>query len=391
MRIGIVVPTFPTGVTSSELWLAHGLAGRGHEVTVFSSDRAAARDRAWATGAGPPTPPDFPFRVQRISSLPLAYAEASVPLRVSEILGSRPDVCLLQEDYPPLSQFVAHVAHSSGIPYLLTCERYDDLDRGIPWLAVRAFERTTLPRLWRFSAALTFHSRASMRFFAARGVPPGRTHFIPSCTNSQLFRPGEGPSPPAVEALWSQGARRIRVLTVARLHPAKGLDTLARAISLARRSLPSLEAMVHGRGPDEPRLRATIASLRVGDALSIDRSSFPLADLPALYRSADLYVQPSRREPFGMAALEAMACGLPVIASATGGLADLVEDGTNGLLVPPSDAEGLGAAIARLAGDDELRRRMGRASRQRAESLFELSTVARAYEDLILRAPSSTN
>ncbi|MFI5414510.1 MAG: glycosyltransferase family 4 protein [Candidatus Lutacidiplasmatales archaeon] len=391
MRIGIVVPTFPTGVTSSEVWLAHGLAGRGHEVTVFSSDRAATRDRAWGRGDGSPPPSNFPFRVQRISSLPLAYAEASVPIRVSEVLGSHPDVCLLQEDYPPLSQFVAHAAHSDGIPYILTCERYDDLDRGIPWLAVRAFERTTLPRLWRFSAALTFHSRASMRFFAARGVPRGRIHYIPSCTNSQLFRPSGGPSPPAVEALWSTGARRTRVLTVARLHPAKGLDTLARAISLARRAAPSIEGLIHGRGPDEPRLRATIASIRVGQDLSLDPSSFSLADLPELYRSADMYVQPSRREPFGMAALEAMACGLPVIASATGGLADLVEDGTNGLLVPPGDAEALGAAISRLAEDVELRRRMGRASRERAESLFEMSTVSRAYEDLILRTQSSTS
>ncbi|HKV90694.1 MAG TPA: glycosyltransferase family 4 protein [Thermoplasmata archaeon] len=386
MRIGIVVPTFPTGVTSSELWLAYGLARRGHEVVVFATGRTATRDRAWARAPGAPAELELPFRIRRISSLSLGYAEGTIPLRLSEVLGETLDVCLLQEDYPPLCQLVGRAARRSGVPYIVTCERYGDLEPGFPRAVMAVMERTTLPRLWRDSAALTFHSRASQNFFLGKGAPRSSMHFVPSCTKCDMFTPGDGATVPEVETLWPTDSSIVRVLTVARLHPAKGLDILAEAFARARAAAPGLRALIHGRGPAERTLREAIARLGLAEVVSLDRSSFALPTLPSLYRSADIYVQPSRAEPFGMAALEAMACGLPVIASATGGLADLVEDGGNGILVPPGDPAALGLAIARLAADPDLRRRMGDASRARAASSFELATVAQAYEDLMRSA-----
>lgn len=384
MRIGIVVPTFPTQVTSSELWLAQGLGELGHDVIVFSSGREGARkDRGWSSGISPDPTHATKFRVREISTFAIGYSEASVPTRLSQIFSERPEVLLLQEDYPPLSQIVAGAARRRHIPYLVTSERYSDHG---PWLVrvtVRALDRSILPRLWRHSAALTVHSQAARQFFLERKAPVDRLHYIPSCTDVDLFLPGPRVGGPSVEALWPDRGRDVRLLTVARWHPAKGLDTLADAVQLLRSKSVGLVSLLHGRGPMEARLRSIVAERNLSQSLLLDRSSVDLSELPGLYRSADIYVQPSLTEPFGMAALEAMACGVPVIASATGGLSDLVENEVSGLLVPPGNPGALAAAIQRLIADPELRHRMGLASRARAMATFEMGEVARAFDGLL--------
>jgi glycosyltransferase involved in cell wall biosynthesis len=94
----------------------------------------------------------------------------------------------------------------------------------------------------------------------------------------------------------------------------------------------------------------------------------PRHELSAYYERAGVVACPSRREGYGVAAREAMACGRPVVASAVGGLLDAVDDGVTGLLVPPGDVPALRGALARLLGDSELRGRLGAAARHYVES-----------------------
>jgi glycosyltransferase involved in cell wall biosynthesis len=384
VRIGIVVPTFPTSVTSSEMWLAQGLGELGHDVVVICSGRRGSRDRGWRSEAPPELEGGRKYRIRRFATVPLGYSEASLPLHPSEIYSERPEVWLLQEDYPPLSQIVARHARRTGVPYLLTSERYNDYGPLPARLAMRAFGRWLLPKVWRGSAALTFHSRASLRFLAGLGAPSDRLHFIPASTNARFFTPGAGKGLPVVDALWPGDRSRLRLLTVARLHPAKGLDTLLRAVSRVRNAEPGVASViVHGRSAVESSLPVLIGELKLTGTLSLCPAPVTFAEVPALYRSADIYVQPSLVEPFGMATLEAMACGLPVVASATGGLADLVEDGANGFLVPPGDPEALASALLRLCVDPDLRARMGRASRVRAETTFGMGSVAKSFDGLL--------
>jgi glycosyltransferase involved in cell wall biosynthesis len=105
--------------------------------------------------------------------------------------------------------------------------------------------------------------------------------------------------------------------------------------------------------------------------------------------AADVLVAPSLSEGFGLVALEAMAMERPCVASRTGGLAEIIEDGASGLLVPPADAQALAAAILRLARDPELRVRMGRRGRAIAESRFDIRDTARRfgalYADVVAR------
>jgi starch synthase len=106
----------------------------------------------------------------------------------------------------------------------------------------------------------------------------------------------------------------------------------------------------------------------------------------ALYSSARLFVCPSRYEPFGIINLEAMACGAPVVASATGGIKEVINSGVNGLLVPPGDVTALADAIEHLLTDEQLRLKFIEAGRRRVEQEFSWHRIAQKtyqlYEEL---------
>jgi glycosyltransferase involved in cell wall biosynthesis len=155
------------------------------------------------------------------------------------------------------------------------------------------------------------------------------------------------------------------VLYAGRLSPEKGVLELVEA---AR----GLNLVVAGDGP----LRA-----QVPEALGF----VPPEELARLYARAAVVACPSHREGFGVACLEAMAHGRPVVASAVGGLLDLVVDGETGVHVPPGDVPALRAALERLLGDRELRRRMGEAGRRRAAERFSWDAVTRQTVELYAR------
>jgi len=106
------------------------------------------------------------------------------------------------------------------------------------------------------------------------------------------------------------------------------------------------------------------------------------SDIPDLLRAADVFVFPSRWEGNPLSVMEAMAAGLPVVATAVGGVPELVEDGVSGILVPNEDLEGLTAAMLRMVQHPDLREQMGRAARCRAVERFDIQQTVRAYEAL---------
>jgi glycosyltransferase involved in cell wall biosynthesis len=165
----------------------------------------------------------------------------------------------------------------------------------------------------------------------------------------------------------AEPAEPPEVLFVGRLSPEKGILELVQAAQ-------EMKLTVAGDGP----LRAAVPG-----ALGF----VPHHELPPLYERAAVVAVPSHREGFGVACAEAMAAGRPVVASAVGGLLDLVADGETGLLVPPRDVTALRAALERLLGDAELRRRMGAAGRERIREHFTWPAVTdltiAAYEDAL--------
>ena len=158
-----------------------------------------------------------------------------------------------------------------------------------------------------------------------------------------------------------------RLAIVGRLIPIKGHAELFRAVAAVRDDVPGLRLEVAGDGPLEAELRGQAERLGLDDCVSFLGRVSPVA--PVFERN-DVVVVPSHGEGFGMVALEAMERGRPVVASAVGGLPEIVEDGVTGLLVPPGDVEALGNALRELAEDSERAQAMGAAGRTRALDEF---------------------
>jgi glycosyltransferase involved in cell wall biosynthesis len=155
--------------------------------------------------------------------------------------------------------------------------------------------------------------------------------------------------------------------TVARLEPVKGLHTVIDAIAHVRDAHPGVRLEIAGTGRDEGELQAYAEARGVGDAV---RFLGWTDDLGARHHTWDIYVQPSMHEGFGVSVVEAMASGLPVVVSATGGLRDVVVDGITGRSVRPGDVRALADVITELAGSVDARARLGEAARSRVRRDF---------------------
>ncbi|SNS37648.1 glycosyltransferase [Actinomadura mexicana] len=204
----------------------------------------------------------------------------------------------------------------------------------------------------------------------AMGVPRDRVRVVPCGVDLDLFSPG-GPA--------RGGRGRPRLVVLSRLVERKGVDTAIRALA----HLPDAELLVAGGpprdgldgDPEVRRLRRVAA-----DANAAGRVEFlgrlGRDEVPPLLRSASLVVTLPWYEPFGMVPLEAMACGVPVVATAVGGHLDTVVDGVTGVVVPPRDPEKAARAIRRLLDDPAERAAMGRAGGGRARAHYSWARVA---------------
>lgn len=204
-------------------------------------------------------------------------------------------------------------------------------------------------------AVLVITSRL-FRLLVSDGVEEKRIYVIPPGVNPSLF---EGPFEDPFA-----GIRRPRVLFVGRLAAQKGVGTLVEAAGLLED--PSAQVLLVGDGPERKALEREAKRIGVGDRLHFV-GFFAHERLPAVLAHADLLVLPSLYEELGTVLLEAMQAGLPIVASKTGGIPDVIEDGVNGMLVPPGDPEALAHAIGRLLTDRDLARQLSEAAQERSK------------------------
>lgn len=187
-----------------------------------------------------------------------------------------------------------------------------------------------------------------------------------------------------------QSRSGFEILTVGRLVERKGVVHLVEALAMLSPQL-SPRLVVIGEGPELPRIRARAQALGVADRVDL-RGRQPDDALRAAYASADVFVLPAivdargDTEGLGVVLLEAMNFGIPVIASASGGIVDIVIDGETGLLVPPADDTALAKALGRIAGDPALARRLGTEGRHFVRTRFSWDAIVSRWQAVYARA-----
>jgi sugar transferase (PEP-CTERM/EpsH1 system associated) len=242
----------------------------------------------------------------------------------------------------------------------------------------------TLQRVRRLYRPFVHHylalSRDLQRYLLDKvHVPADRITQVYNGVDLQRYQPaGDGPQP--IAGCPFDPARHWLVGTVGRMQTVKDQPTLARAFVCALRHQPALadrlRLVLVGDGP----LRAQCATvLAEGGVAELAWLPGERADIPAVMRGLHAFVLPSLAEGVSNTILEAMASGLPVVATAVGGNVELVDRGATGLLVPAGDVEALATAIVDLAADPGRAATMGRAGRAAAESRFSLAAMVATY------------
>jgi glycosyltransferase involved in cell wall biosynthesis len=214
-------------------------------------------------------------------------------------------------------------------------------------------------------------------------LPASRVSVIPNFVGPEAFEPYPDDARQQLLAGFKipVGARVIG--SVARLSPAKGHTTLVRAVAELRVSRPDLHLLLVGSGPMRDALATQARDAGLADAVHFAGT---LPNSPNPHALFELSVLASLTEGFPNAVIEAMAAGIPIVATHVGGTPEAVENGSTGLLVPPADPAALARAIATLLDSPELRATFAVASRQRARRLYHADVVIERltswYEDL---------
>lgn len=257
------------------------------------------------------------------------------------------------------------------------------------YLAKRAFGWRARHLLGaRIAAALTYRSvciseRLRDRLIGTFGFPEDRVVTVLNGVDLNLY---SCPHPKAatLRKELGVGPDEILMAVACRLVKAKGVDILLRAMDLLREEVTNLKCVIVGEGPCSDELYQLAGQLGLSSRVVFVGFQ---GDVRPYLQAADFLVSassPTWVECFGMSTLEAMACGVPSIASNAGGVPELVFDEQDGLLVAPGSVEELRAAIKRMATDSALRRRMGERAREKVRSKFDLERWFKEFKANLL-------
>ncbi|WP_448608986.1 glycosyltransferase family 4 protein [Geodermatophilus sp. URMC 60] len=337
------------GMQNHTAALTRCLDAQGHVQTVVTSRLAGRRGRVPMGGSavvhrtGLPVP-----RLRQLWALDALRVVLRRPTRPVDVVHAHQgeDLATL-----PLARLAAR-RHRCPLVVTVHCSVGHTLTgRGPRTRLLRALggwvERSALRRA---DAVVVLTDRTAAAL-AADGVPAGRVQTIPSGFDPALF---SGGSPDVFP-----GVGRPRIGYVGRLAPQKRADRLVEAFGRMREPA---SLVVVGDGPDRERVQALAAGLPRAHLTGFVEHPA----VPAVLASLDVLVLPSAYEEMGSVLTEAMASGLPVVASDVGGIPEVVRHGETGLLVPPGDVDALAAALDRLAADPGLRARLSVGARARA-------------------------
>jgi N-acetyl-alpha-D-glucosaminyl L-malate synthase BshA len=390
-RLGVGIACFPTvggsGVAASQLVMQ--LAARGHRVHVFSSAVPVrlAGDGPWTVHLVESSPRPSPVAVS--PPLPLAQEMATVSARESL------DVLHVHYALPhgPAALLARERLHRQGLraPALVTTLHGTDVTAVGNDGSLAQVRDTVLGS----DAVLTPSAWLSRKAVEILGLPPHvRVDVLPNFVDPEAFHPldnGAGEVPALFPALdWAPGRRPSVLLHASNFRPVKRVGDTVRAFAEVRRVRPAVLVLV-GDGPERADVEALASSLGVRDGVAFVGERRSLGDL---FAHADVFLLPSDQESFGLAALESLASGVPVVASDVGGVAEVVTQGESGWLVPPRNPQAMARAALSLLADPARRKAMGRAARASALARFQpgplVSRTEALYRELVARPATGT-
>jgi glycosyltransferase involved in cell wall biosynthesis len=233
---------------------------------------------------------------------------------------------------------------------------------------IRAYTRRVLER-----ADLVYAVSQDLRTHIVEdfGIPPAKVRYLPIGIDTGIFSPGTGEKEPG---------RPIVIFSNRGFFPVYDTRTLLRGFAFASKVSPGLALVLKGGGPEEGEMRQLVTSLDLSGVVTF-RERSPYSDVPGDLRGADIFISAATSDGTPVSVLEAMATGLPCIATRVGGVPEWIVDGENGLLVPPGDPEALSRAILTLAADPLLRRRLGARARETVRERADWGRLMVRVED----------
>ena len=236
---------------------------------------------------------------------------------------------------------------------------------------------------YRCATTVVANCAAARGILLAEGLAPASIAVIPNGVDRARHESAGLLSGAAKQGgLPSEAAKqRRRVITVANLRPEKDHETLIAAADLLSADFPDVEFQIVGDGPRRTELEALVRSRRLDDRVSFLGHR---EDVGRLLSEASVFALPSRSEAFPNGAIEAMAAGLPVVASAVGGLLDLIEHGRTGVLIEPGNPTALADALRRLLTNQTAAARIGEHARAHVQQRYSFERMVKSFEDLYL-------
>ncbi|MBX6313326.1 MAG: glycosyltransferase [Isosphaeraceae bacterium] len=370
-RIALVTRRYPPLIGGAERvlsYLAPALAAEGAEVVVVTAQVPGLPAEAYPPSSVP---------VVRLPTARTRFVGTWLYMRNLARWFARNPIDLAYVSMLKHDAYVAiGVGRRLGFPVVLRPEGAGATG-DLAWQSWGRFGRT-IGRRCRQADAVVAISPAIRAELLAAGYDPARIHDLPNGVPvpEEPWQPRAG---------WREAPQAI---FVGRLAPEKGLDTLVAAWTQVRAEHPRARLALLGEGPMRPVLEEQIARLGLADAIVL---AGPAADVTDRLRAADLFVLPSREEGMSIALLEAMALGLPAVATAIPGNLGLMTNGVHGRLTPPDDPEGLARAILAQWADPDAARAMAAVARGRVMREFSIAAVARRHLDLFQRLIRAKN
>ncbi len=353
---GFIPDSGGVSVRANELLPA--LRDRGHELRVIASHHGPGLpDREVVDGI-----PVHRFRFWQT----LDGADIESLLRIRSAIERlkaehRPD--LVHIDFVgPATFFHLQTRAETSVPTLVTMQQDGALRTSV--------EDSLLARVFRIADRVAFCSE-HLRQAVTERLPELKARSVVIHNAVKIAEGLPAPLPTASPVLVSAG----------RLERDKGFDLALRAMGRVRNTHPDARLLLAGDGGERERLEELARDLDLGDRVRF-LGRIPRADVMRRLEAATAVIVPSRKEAFGLTALEASAAGRPVVATRVGGLPEVVTDGETGILVEPDDPDSLAAGVTRLLENPETARRMGGAARRRAEERFEWTGHVDAYDHI---------